>query len=76
MKARLIFDLELQEDQMAHLRCLKSLDLALCLWQFEQRLNRICDESNDGKHIDEIEVSQALADCMLEYGINLTELIQ
>jgi hypothetical protein len=76
MKARLIFDLETQEDQLAHLRCLKSLDLALCLWEFQQRLDRICDESEDGKHLDERVVSQAFYDCLLEYGINLTELIQ
>jgi hypothetical protein len=32
MKAILEFDLDDHDDKMAHLRCVKSLDLALFIW--------------------------------------------
>ena len=32
MKAKLIFDLENNDDRIAHLRCVKAVDLSLVIW--------------------------------------------
>ena len=49
MKAKIEFDLNDLDDNMAHMRCVKSLDMALAMWAFSGRLRRIVDESEDGK---------------------------
>jgi hypothetical protein len=75
MKARLIFDLTDSDDIKAHLRCLKSVDMALALWDINNRINQISDESEDGKMIDGDLVFKALEEIMEKYSLNLNELI-
>lgn len=75
MKARLIFDLTEPDDIKAHQRCLKSVDMALALWDINSRINRIWDESEDAKMIDSDLVFKALEEIMEKYSLNLNELI-
>jgi hypothetical protein len=60
MTATLTFDLSNFEDQMAHYRCVKSLDMALCLFRIREliyakqydtgeKLNLIAEEIMDIK---------------------------
>ena len=52
MKAKLEFDLTDIDDRMEHLRAIKSLDMALTLWDIQFNLRRRCDniiESSDNK---------------------------
>ena len=75
MKARLVFDLTDSDDIKAHHRCLKSVDMALALWDINNRINQISDESEDGKMIDGDLVFKALEEIMEKYSLNLNELI-
>lgn len=75
MKAKIEFDLNDLDDNMAHMRCVKSLDMALAMWAFSGRLRRIVDESEDGKYIDEDLVTKAWEQSLQEYEINLDSLI-
>lgn len=75
MKAILKFNLDDSDDVMAHTRCVKSLDMALAMWAFSNRLRKIVDESEDGKYIDEDLVSKAWEQSLEEYEINLNTLI-
>ncbi len=52
MKAILEFNLDEEEDRLAHERCVRSLDMALALWEIDAKVNRMWDECEDGKHID------------------------
>ena len=38
MRAELTFDLDQPADREAHMRCVKALELALCLWDLDQWL--------------------------------------
>ena len=40
MKATLEFDLDDLDDKMAHLRCVKSLDMAIVLWEIVTNLEK------------------------------------
>lgn len=75
MRANLLFDLEDADDRMEHLRCIKSLDMALAMWDFAAKLRNIVDTSEDGKYIDEDLVWKAWDDALTEYDINLDKLI-
>ena len=43
MKAVLEFDLDNPEDRMAHLRCIKSLDMAVALFEITHNAHRHAD---------------------------------
>lgn len=75
MKAVLEFNLEEEEDRMAHFRCVKSYEMVLAMWQFSGALRRIVDASEEGK-IDEEDVWKAWGDALDEYGIRFDELIR
>jgi hypothetical protein len=49
--------------------------MALALWDINSRINRIWDESEDGKMIDGDLVFKALEEIMEKYNLNLNELI-
>jgi hypothetical protein len=76
MKANLLFNLDNPEDAMAHLRCVKSLDMALALWTFAGKIRSFIDTSEDGKYIDGDAVYDAWNEVMEEYDINLNKLIE
>lgn len=77
MKASLTFDLDLLEDVDAHLRCVKALDLALCLNQFNtQLLSKMkYDELSGREKILLSNINELLQDTMREYGIDLDTLL-
>ena len=70
MKAIIQFNLDDQEDRMAHFRCVKALDMALAIWTFSGRLRRLVD---DEKGVDAF--WEEWEDTMAEYGIKMDELI-
>jgi len=75
MKAKLIFDLNEPDEAMAHLRCVKALDMALAMWTFTGKLRKLVDTSEDGKWIDEKYVWEAWQEALEEYDINIENLI-
>jgi hypothetical protein len=75
MKARIYFDLEDPADEMAHLRCLKSLQMALALFDIKVLMHRALDTSENGKTIDGIDFEKHLNAIFESYGINLDELV-
>ena len=76
MKATFTFDLDTPEEIAAHLRCVKALDLVLCLNELETQLlaQHKYDEISDEKRAVLKEVIELLMDTMQEYGINMYEL--
>lgn len=75
MEATLRFNLDDPDDNMAHQRCVKALDMALALWDFSGKLRAIVDTSEDGKWIDEDVVWGAWNEIMERYNINLNQII-
>ncbi len=75
MKATLLFRLDDELDRASHLRCVKSLDMALAMWKFPSKLRQIVDASEDGKYIDEDLVWKAWQECLEEHEINLDKLL-
>jgi hypothetical protein len=75
MTAILKFNLNDPDDNMAHQRCIKSLDMALALWDFSGKLRQIVDTSEDGKWIDEDVVWRAWNEILEEHNLNINNLI-
>jgi hypothetical protein len=81
MKAKLEFDLTDIDDRMEHLRAIKSLDMALTLWDIQFNLRRRCDniiESSDNK-MDSYEVLELVFNEIYksfeEHDINTDKLV-
>ena len=53
MRATLSFNLDDSDQAMEHFRCIKSLDMALFIFDFAAILRQLTDTSEDGKHIYE-----------------------
>lgn len=71
MKAILEFDLNEPDDRMAHLRCVKSTDMALVIWEFFYNDRKFIEENN----LTIEEVFKTFTDTLNEYNINIDELI-
>lgn len=73
------FDLNDSDDRMAHLRAVKSLDLALTLWDMEQYLRsktKYAPDSMSTETFDAFETARTeLYDIMNSRGISLDDLI-
>lgn len=67
MKAKLEFDLDDQDDRMAHLRCVKALDMSLALFKIHQMV------FND--EITSEEMKERISNELFDHGIDLNELI-
>ncbi len=79
MKAKLEFDLDDFDDRMAHLRCVKSEDMASILFEMtmnaRKRITMGYDESDEYyRGVDD--VFEKLRDLMEEHNINVEELIR
>jgi hypothetical protein len=79
MKAKLEFDLDDFDDRMAHLRCVKSTDMASILFEMtmnaRKRITMGYDESDEYyRGVDA--VFEKLRDLMVEHNINVEELIR
>jgi hypothetical protein len=73
MRAKLIFDLDVMDDVAAYERCNKSLDLALALWDFSNKLRSISKYGTGEEDVDSI--SKDFYEILEEYNINLEKLI-
>jgi len=73
MRAKLIFDLDNMDDVAAYERCNKSLDLALALWDFSQKLRSISKYGSGEEDIESI--SKDFYEILEEHNINLEKLI-
>lgn len=78
-KATLEFDLNDFDDRMAHLRAVKSLDMALALWSLVHNTKKGLEWSFEGKEIDKYEalelVYEKIHEILEEHNINTDELI-
>lgn len=75
MIAKLIFNLSDVEDNIAHRRCVKAIDMALALWQIQELTREMLDTSENGKTIDGIEMESRMNIIFEEHGINLDLLV-
>ena len=75
MKAQLVFNLDDRDDAIAHFRCVKALDMALCLYNIKEALATISDTSEDGRHIDYLDLMNAVNEAMEKQSINIDDLI-
>ena len=80
-KAILEFDLNDPDDTMAHLRAVKSLDMALVLWEMAYNAKKSIKYDIEGKKIEcpyeAVDmVFEKLWEELNEHGINLDELIR
>jgi hypothetical protein len=77
-KATLEFDLNEFEDRMAHLRAIKSSDMALALWTIVHTTKKSLEWSLEGKEIDKYEtlelVYERIYEILDEYNIDTDEL--
>lgn len=76
MKALLQFNLDDTDDAMAHYRSIKSLDMALFIWEMSGKIRTIVDTSEDGKWIDADLILNAWNDMSEQYDINIHKLVQ
>ncbi len=78
-KAILEFDLNERDDKMAHLRAVKSLDMAMALWDITHNTKKGLEWSLEGKEIDKYETLEIVFDkiyeILNEHNINTDELI-
>ena len=80
--ATLTFDLDNHDDRMAHLRCVKSLDMAIALFDITHNLKKKCDHICESMEADSDQFDgvyttfQQIAFILEENGINMNELIE
>jgi hypothetical protein len=78
-KATLEYDLNEPDDVMAHLRAVKSLDMALALWDIVHNTKKGLEWSLEGKEIDKYDtlelVFEKIHEILNEHNINTDELI-
>ena len=72
MKAILKFDLNEQDDILAHKRCVKSLDMAIALWDIDQYLRT---ESKYKDNEIAYEIREKFHEIMTDHGLNFDDLI-
>ena len=78
-KASLEYDLNDIDDSMAHMRAVKSLDMALVLWELLNNSKRTLERQMHEKEIDKYEaldmVYERIYELMDEHNIKLDDLI-
>lgn len=75
MKATLTFNLEDNDDAMAHHRCIKSLDMAMLLWELQLNTRKQIENDNpkiNQKTLDT--VFEKINKLYEEYDINIDKL--
>lgn len=81
MKAILEFDLNDPEDRISHMRCVKSLDMSIVLFELTVNLkkkleNRFDNEPQERDEFDGIdETFREIHNLLDKHGINIDELI-
>ena len=78
-KAILEYDLNDQDDTMAHLRAVKSLDMALVLWEMAYNAKKRINNQIEFEKLDAYDavekVFEKLHEELNDHGINLDELV-
>ena len=78
-EAILKYDLNDTDDAMAHMRAIKSLDMALALWELLNNSKRTLERAMHEKEMDKYEaldmVYERIYELMDEHNIKLDELI-
>lgn len=82
MKAKLSFDLTDPDQEKEHLRCIKSRDMALALWEIATNTKKGCyrmaeaREMKGEKDVDEIDlVFQKIYEILEEHSIDVDDLL-
>jgi hypothetical protein len=79
-KAKLEYDLNESDDVMAHKRAVKSLDLALALWDITHNTKKSLEWSMEGKEMDKYDalemVFEKIHEIISEHNIDLDDLIE
>lgn len=75
MRATLTFNMNDLDDEMEHRRCMKSLDMALFIFDFSNKIKRLEDTSEDGKYINEEHLWNAWNETLEAYDINIDRLL-
>ena len=81
MKAKLIFDLSDPEQNREHLRCVKSLDMALALWEISTNARKQCYRAAEakemnGESVDHIAlVFEKIYEILEEHSIDVDDLV-
>jgi hypothetical protein len=78
-KATLEFDLNDSDDMIAHLRAVKSLDMAMALWEIVHNTKKGLEWSMEGQEIDKYDalelVYKKIHEILDDHNINTDELI-
>jgi hypothetical protein len=78
-KATLEFDLNEHDDVLAHKRAVKSLDLALTIWDIVHNSKKSLEWSMEGKEMDKYDALEMVYDkiyeILQEHNIDVDELI-
>ena len=78
-EAILKYDLNDSDDTMAHMRAVKSLDMALALWDITHNTKKSIEWSLEGKEIDKYEVLdivyEKIYEILEEHNIKMGDLI-
>ena len=78
-EAILKYNLNDADDSMAHMRAVKSLDMALALWDITHNTKKSLEWSMEGKEIDKYEaldmVYEKIYEILDEHNIKLDDLI-
>jgi hypothetical protein len=78
-EAILKYDLNDSDDSMAHMRAVKSLDMALALWDITHNTKKSIEWSLEGKEINKYEVLdlvyERIYEILDEHNIKLDDLI-
>jgi hypothetical protein len=80
MKATLEFDLSEPDDIRAHLRCVKSQDMAIALWEIRYNIKKRCENILERKEeIDKYEALEIIFEELMElydqHSISIDDLI-
>jgi hypothetical protein len=77
MKATLEFNLDDFDDKMAHLRCVKSLDLALTIWQIKREIRDKLKYNDNSEQQNEVyeSINQMINERLEDNNIILDEII-
>ena len=78
-KAKIEYDLNDLDDRIAHFRAVKSLDMALALWEITHNTKKGLEWAIEGKDIDKYEVLEMvfekIYEILNEHNINTDEII-
>jgi len=78
-KATLEFDLNDSDDQMAHLRAVKSLDMALALWEIIYNTKKKIESEIEENKLDGYDtldkVYEKIWESLDDHGIKINELV-